>query len=208
MIALSSTKHKIQSEYLGLRRYEDILATQAQLSSEVRGTDAIRLLGMEFHSVITLGVRGDKGSDIVPGESEIPVVQTDRGGQATLHTPGQLVIYPMMDIKTLGIGVRDFVCLVTKATSRLLRGYGIESFQGPAPGLYTQRGKIAFLGIRIDNGVVRHGLALNVSNDTSVFGSIKSCGVMAAKIDKMQNYGETFGSLEDVFQEWTECFAQ
>lgn len=206
---MSFTNTSISSEFMGLQHYEDVLLKQSAASLNVRGTSAIRLFGMEFHPVITLGIRGDMATDLLPSHVDIPVVKTDRGGQATLHTPGQLVIYPMMDIKSHGIGVRDFVCLITKATSRLLSQYGIESFQGAAPGLYTANGKIAFLGIRLDNGVVRHGLALNVFNDTTVFGSIKSCGVMAAKIDKIQNYDVSAGkSLVDIFQEWTECFDQ
>ncbi|MBL7543751.1 MAG: lipoyl(octanoyl) transferase LipB [Bdellovibrionaceae bacterium] len=198
------------SRYLGLCSYQQVALEQQSRAGRIRGTSEMCVLGMEFESVITLGVRGDQSQDVLFERSEakaeaIPVVQTDRGGQATLHTPGQLVIYPMMDLKVHGIGVRDFVCMVVKATSAVLKGYGITSFSGPAPGLYTSQGKIAFLGIRVDQGVVRHGLAINVCNDLSYFASIRSCGVNSARVDRVSNYGLK-DDLETIFKKWTTEF--
>lgn len=207
MIELSSTDLNFSSQFLGLQNYQDVLQKQSQMAGVIRDTKQIQILGMEFRSVITLGIRGNRRNDIVSDFDQIPIVQTDRGGQATLHTPGQLVIYPMMDIDAHKIGVRDLVCLMTKTTIGLLKKYGIESFQGEAPGVYTGRGKLAFLGIRVEKGVVKHGLSLNVLNDISLFDIIKSCGVFSAKIDKMQNY-EAMGSktIAELFDEWIEIF--
>ncbi len=202
---MSYTDLNFKSEFKGLSDYQDISAQQLGQADAVRGTKDIHVMGLEFHPVITLGVRGNRDHDIAQPDidSKIPVVQTDRGGQATMHVPGQLVIYPMMDLKTYAIGVRDFVCIVTKATSAVLKKYGIESISGEAPGLYTAAGKIAFLGIRLDRGVVRHGLAINVCNDVSIFSAIRSCGVSAATLDKVQSYESASGlSLESLFNDW------
>ncbi len=202
---MNCTDHfPIQAEFMGLQSYEDILVQQRELVNSIRGTKDIHIMGLEFYPVITLGVRGRREDDLVSHfQSDIPVVQTDRGGQATMHTPGQLVIYPMIDLKSHGIGVRDFVCVLIKSTAALLKKYGIESHSGESAGLYTAMGKIAFLGIRLDQGVVRHGLALNVSNDTNYFNSIRSCGVSSASLDRVQNYDSGADlDLNFLFQNW------
>tara|TARA_B110001454_G_scaffold122549_1_gene114456 strand:- start:46973 stop:47704 length:732 start_codon:yes stop_codon:yes gene_type:complete len=195
----------IHSEYLGLQVYDQVLAQQLELSNSVRGTKQVHVLAMEFHPVITLGVRGRAEDDLVlAAESKIPVVKTDRGGQATMHMPGQLVVYPMIDLKAYGIGVRDFVCVMSKATSSTLKNYGIKAFSSDeAPGLYTVHGKIAFIGIRLDRGVVRHGLSLNVMNDVAQFTAIRSCGVTSAAIDRVGNYETLLPmDLKSVFEKW------
>ncbi|MBL7555314.1 MAG: lipoyl(octanoyl) transferase LipB [Bdellovibrionaceae bacterium] len=194
----------LSAEFMGLKEYEAVVAKQLELVGAIRGTRKIHVLGLEFKPVITLGVRGRAEEDLAGVDNSIPVIQTDRGGQATMHTPGQLVVYPMMDLKTYGIGVRDFVCVISKATSATLKHYGIESFSSDeAPGLYTVRGKIAFIGIRLDRGVVRHGLSLNVSNDLAHFSAIRSCGVSSAAIDRVKNYETTLSlDLNSVFQKW------
>jgi lipoyl(octanoyl) transferase len=211
MTALNFTNESMTARYLGLRLYDEVLASQKEISDTVRNTKDIQILGMEFHPVITLGIRGDQNSDLLqpPNEIPIPVVQTDRGGQATLHTPGQLVIYPTMDLKTYGIGVRDFVCVLTKATTSVLKTYGVDAFASDSPGVYTHKGKIGFLGIRMDRGVVRHGIAINIRNDVSVFNHIKSCGVSSAKLDRLQDYpaGENV-DLQMFFHQWTKAFSQ
>jgi len=202
---LSSTNQEnLSSEFMGLQAYPDVVAKQLELVGTVSRTKNIHVLGLEFKPVITLGVRGRADEDLAHVDSSIPVVQTDRGGQATMHTPGQLVVYPMIDLKIYGIGVRDFVCVLSKATSATLKHYGIESFSSDeAPGLYTMRGKIAFIGIRLDRGVVRHGLSLNVSNDLAQFSAIRSCGVSSAAIDRVNNYETTLSvDLNSVFQKW------
>lgn len=196
-------------KYLGLKKYLEVDSLQNKLSAKIRHTKSVEVLGMEFEPVITLGIRGNQGCDLIRPQSEtpIPIVTTDRGGQATLHGPGQLVIYPIMDLKEYGLGARDFVCLIHRATSRLLKFYGIDTQSGPAPGLYTDVGKIAFLGIRIDRGVVKHGLAINISNDLGNFNFIKSCGVFSASLDKLQNYSpEAVINLAVVFKKWVTEF--
>lgn len=201
----STNTENIVAEYLGLRDYAAVLAEQLKLADSVRGTKQIRVLAMEFRPVITLGVRGSQEEDLDQSvDSSIPVVKTDRGGQATMHMPGQLVVYPMIDLKSYGIGVRDFVCVLSKATSATLKHYGIEGFSSDeAPGLYTVRGKIAFIGIRLDRGVVRHGLSLNVSNEIAQFAAIRSCGVTSAAVDKVTNYETKLPTdLPSVFQKW------
>lgn len=201
----STNLENLSAEFLGLQDYSDVLAKQLELVDTVRGNKHIRVLGLEFKPVITLGVRGSREDDLdESADQSIPVVKTDRGGQATMHMPGQLVVYPMIDLKAYGIGVRDFVCVLSKATAATLNSYGIDAFSSDeSPGLYTVRGKIAFIGIRLDRGVVRHGLSLNVSNDITQFGAIRSCGVTSAAVDKVSNYKTALPTdLSSVFQKW------
>lgn len=196
-----------RNRYLGLCAYHEVAERQKRVAEKIRNTRSIYIYGMQFEPVITLGVRGHFEQDLLNTQSDIPIVKTDRGGQATMHTPGQLVIYPCLDLKQHRLGVKDFVCLIVKTTGNVLKTFGIETNQGESPGLYTARGKIAFIGIRVDRGVVRHGIAINVGNELAAFGSIRSCGISGAAVDKMQNYreGETF-DLGLLFQQWVEAF--
>ncbi len=200
MTELNYTK-STSVHFLGLVNYQDISVQQVRLAERIRSTQDIEILGMEFHSVITLGIRGE-ASDLQVEQKEIPIVRTDRGGQATLHNPGQLVIYPTMDLKAHGIGVRDFVCMLIRATSAVLKAYGIESNSVGAPGVYTSKGKIAFIGIRLDRGVVRHGISINLSNELSAFSNIRSCGVTAAMLDRVQNHTRTTLDMSSIFDKW------
>ena len=130
---------------------------------------------LEHPSVFTLGQAGRREHLLLPGD--IPVVQTDRGGQVTWHGPGQCVVYLMLDLRRMGLGVRELVDRIEAAVVGVLSDYGIEGRpRREAPGVYVDGAKIASLGLRVRRGCSYHGLALNVDADLEPFGRINPCG--------------------------------
>ncbi|TBW11730.1 lipoyl(octanoyl) transferase LipB [Azotobacter chroococcum subsp. isscasi] len=130
---------------------------------------------LEHAPVFTQGQAGKAEHVLFPGD--IPVVQVDRGGQVTYHGPGQLVGYLLLDVRRLGIGVRELVSRIERSLIELLAGYEVEAHAKPdAPGVYVGEMKIASLGLRIRNGCSFHGLALNVDMDLAPFRRINPCG--------------------------------
>lgn len=168
------------------------------------------LMGLEHTKVITLGRRAEPQSNIVVdasvlSEAGYEVVLTDRGGEATMHQPGQLVIYPIVPLRKYSLGIKAYVDLLLETTKEVLERLEIATISSlDRPGLYTNTGKIAFIGIRVDQGVSRHGISINVSNDLKDFSYISSCGVKDATLDKTSNYKDLntktlFGMWHDVF---------
>lgn len=141
-----------------------------------RGPDTADEIWLLQHpAVFTQGQAGKAEHLLMPGD--IPVVQADRGGQVTYHGPGQLVCYLMLDVRRLGIGVRELVSRIEQSIIGLLSSYGVQAVAKPeAPGVYVEGAKIASLGLRIRNGRSFHGLALNVDMNLEPFGRINPCG--------------------------------
>ena len=131
---------------------------------------------VEHDPVFTLGQAGKPEHVLMPGD--IPVLKVDRGGQVTYHGPGQLVAYPLLDLKRLGIGVREYVCRIEQAIIDTLAGWDIHAQRREgAPGVYVDSGaKIAALGIRVRHGRSFHGLAFNIAMDLEPFRRINPCG--------------------------------
>jgi len=130
---------------------------------------------VEHPPVFTQGQAGKAEHLLGPGD--IPVVQTDRGGQVTYHGPGQLVIYLLISLREAGVGIRRLVSVMENAVIELLAARGIEAqARADAPGVYVDGKKIAALGLRVRRGCTYHGLALNVSNDLQPFQRINPCG--------------------------------
>lgn len=110
-------------------------------------------------------------------ELPAPLLGTDRGGETTFHGPGQLMFYPVVSLRSRGLGVRDYVCLLERSCIKLLAGYAIEAVQRDGlPGVWVGKAKIAAIGLRVAHGVAWHGMALNVSVDTAWFAAINACG--------------------------------
>ena len=142
---------------------------------------------VEHPPVFTLGLTGKREHILDAGD--IPVVQTDRGGQVTYHGPGQIVVYLMVDIRRLGLGVRQLVSGMEDAVIHLLSDYGIAAARRKdAPGVYVNGDKIAALGLRIKRGYSYHGLALNVDMDLSPFTRINPCGYDDIPITQLSRY--------------------
>ncbi len=160
---------------LGQQDYQTSWQAMSDFTNQ-RTPDTIDQLWLVEHPpVFTQGQAGKAEHLLFPGD--IPVVQTDRGGQVTYHGPGQLVAYPLLDLRRLNIGVRELVTRIEQTIVATLAHYGIESAAKPdAPGVYVNGDKIASLGLRVRRGCSFHGLALNVDMDLSPFGRINPCG--------------------------------
>src|SRR5690606_18497172 len=140
---------------------------------------------VEHQPVFTLGQAGRREHLLNPGD--IPVVPCDRGGQVTYHGPGQLVFYPLLDLRRYDLGVRQFVQLLEEVLLRTLADYGIAAERREsAPGVYVAAAKIASLGLRIRRGCSFHGLSLNAGMDTEPFRRINPCGYAGLQVTDMR----------------------
>lgn len=143
---------------------------------------------LEHPPVYTLGLAGKPEHILNP--ATIPVHRTDRGGQVTYHGPGQLVLYPLLDLKRKGISIRNYVNLLEQSIIDLLERYGIAAVRREgAPGVYVVNSKIAALGIRVRNGCCYHGLALNVDLDLAPFAGINPCGYAGMEVTRLKDLG-------------------
>lgn len=142
----------------------------------------------EHNPVFTQGQAGKTEHLLAPGD--IPVVQTDRGGQVTYHGPGQITGYLMLDLRRLGIGVRDLVTHIENSMIRTLQQYDIAAAARPdAPGVYVESGaKIGSLGLRVRRGCSYHGLSLNVDMDLEPFSRINPCGLLGMSVTQIADF--------------------
>jgi len=143
---------------------------------------------LEHDPVFTLGMNADPVHVLAAGD--IPVIKVDRGGQVTYHGPGQLVVYPLIDLRRAALGVRDIVTALEQAVILCMARYGISSTTRPkAPGVYVDGAKIASLGIRVRRGASYHGLALNVSMNLEPFERINPCGYEGLTMTQLSALG-------------------
>ena len=156
--------------------------------TDVRGKDtADELWFLQHPPVYTLGKNGKL--EHVLNAQDIPVVNSDRGGQVTYHGPGQIVVYTMLDLSRLKIGVRELVTRIEQSIIDLLADYGVESnARRDAPGVYVNNAKIAALGLRVRKGCSFHGLALNVDMDLEPFNRINPCGYEGLEVTQLKNF--------------------
>jgi len=165
--------------------------------TDERGADTDDELWLLQHPpVFTLGMAADPSHVLAAGD--IPVVQTDRGGQVTYHGPGQLVLYALLDLRRNGLGVRDLVMLLERAVIELVGAHGVQA-QGrrDAPGVYVDGRKLASVGMRIRRGASYHGLALNVDMDLSPFARINPCGMAGMQVTQLADLGVA-GRVDEV----------
>ncbi len=141
---------------------------------------------LQHPPVYTLGKNGK--AEHVLNPADIPVINSDRGGQVTYHGPGQIVVYTLLDLNRLNIGVRQLVTLLEQAIIDLLAAYGVDSSaRRDAPGVYVNDAKIAALGLRVRKGCSFHGLALNVDMDLEPFSRINPCGYEGLEVTQLKN---------------------
>ena len=160
----------------------------------------------EHPPVFTLGLNAAKEHLLAPGD--IPVVQIDRGGQVTFHGPGQLMIYPLIDIRRANIGVRRLVTALEQSVVDLVADYGIEAAaRADAPGVYVEDKKLASVGLRIRRGASFHGMALNVDVDLEPFSRINPCGYEELEMTDLHRLGAEL-QLEDTSQKILPHFLQ
>jgi lipoyl(octanoyl) transferase len=143
---------------------------------------------LEHPPVFTQGMNGRPEHLLAPGD--IPVVAIDRGGQVTYHGPGQLVVYPLLDLRRLRIGIRELVIALERAVAGLAREHGIDAAgRRDAPGVYCGGRKLASLGLRVRRGASYHGLALNVDMDLEPFRRINPCGYQGLEMTQLASLG-------------------
>ena len=136
-------------------------------------------------------------------QNNVSKIKIRRGGEATLHSPGQLVIYPVVSLPLLGLKVRDFIVALEEITQKMLKELGVMTQrEGKYAGLYTEKGKLCFFGIHISEGVSQHGLSINVDNDLKLFNSIKSCGEKDRKHDSLSFYSHLSINKKELFFKW------
>ena len=177
---------------LGRRAYEPVWhAMQAFTDARDEATpDELWLV--EHDPVFTLGQAGRPEHVLAPGD--IPVVRVDRGGQVTYHGPGQLVAYPLLDLRRLKLGVRDYVCRIEQAVIDTLGEWNIEGRRREgAPGEYVDGAKVAALGIRVRRGCCFHGLAFHIAMDLEPFRRINPCGYAGLEVVAMGDLGGPSG---------------
>ena len=150
---------------------------------------------LEHPPVFTLGTAADKNHVINP--KDIPVIQSDRGGEVTYHGPGQLVIYLMIDIKKTKLGPKSLVRNLQEFIQSLLAEYSIESnFIEGAPGVYVNEKKIASIGLRISKGKTYHGISINVDMDLKPFSFINPCGYKDLEVVQIKDFNENITMKE------------
>jgi lipoyl(octanoyl) transferase len=162
-------------------------AMQALTDARDAGTED-ELWLVEHDPVFTLGQAGKPEHVLAAGD--IPVIPVDRGGQVTYHGPGQIVAYPLVDLRRLKLGVRDLVCRIEQALIDVLADWNIEARRRDgAPGVYVGDAKIAALGLRVRRGCSFHGLAFNIAMDLEPFRRINPCGYAGLAVTSMLDLG-------------------
>jgi len=185
---------------LGNQAYADTYEKMRSLVKADSFDDEIWLL--EHDAVFTLGTAADPSHVLNPGN--IPIVQTDRGGEVTFHGPGQLVIYFLLDIKTKKIGPKALVANLQNLIQNILQHYSIESsFVEGAPGVYVGEKKIASIGLRISKGRTYHGISLNVNMNLEPFSRINPCGYEGLEVTQISHFDSnvTMEGVESVATE-------
>jgi lipoyl(octanoyl) transferase len=176
-----------------VRRFEQVayaesLAAMREFVDSRGAETSDEIWFLEHPSVFTQGQGGR--SVHVHDTGDIPVVQSDRGGQVTYHGPGQLIAYILMDLHREGIGPRELVRRIEAAVIATLEDLGIAALRrAGAPGVYVEEAKIAALGLRIRRGMSYHGLSFNVNVDLEPFSRIDPCGYQGLRVTRLQDHG-------------------
>ncbi|WP_333918841.1 lipoyl(octanoyl) transferase LipB [Vibrio crassostreae] len=192
-------QNKLIVKKLGRQDYEPVWKAMHKFTDERTEEDVDQVWLVEHNPVFTQGQAGK--AEHVLNAGDIPVIQSDRGGQVTYHGPGQLVAYFLINIRRKKFGVRDLVTHIENLVINTLKAYNIDSAARPdAPGVYVDGKKICSLGLRIRRGCSFHGLALNVDMDLSPFLRINPCGYQGMEMAQVSQLGGP-SELEDVEQQ-------
>lgn len=184
----STARHSPLLKWLGRADYEPTWRAMQTLT-DGRDADARdQIWFLEHPPVFTLGMNAAPEHVLAPGD--IPVVQIDRGGQVTFHGPGQLVVYPLLDVRRLGLGVRQLVVALESAVISLVASWSIVAEgRRDAPGIYVDGRKLASIGLRIRRGCSYHGLAFNIAMDLGPFSRINPCGYRGLEVVDLKTLG-------------------
>jgi len=175
---------QLRVRQLGLADYEPVWHAMQDFTDQREEHTVDELWLVQHPPVFTQGQAGKAEHVLAPGD--IPVIQVDRGGQVTYHGPGQIVAYPLLDIRRRGLGVRELVNRIEESIIRVLEQYKVkgERREG-APGIYVSDEKIASLGLRVRRGRTFHGLAFNIDMDLEPFQRINPCGYEGLRVTQL-----------------------
>lgn len=186
----------IQIRQLGLQPYEPVSRAMHEFTDTRDETTLDEIWLVEHERVFTQGQAGKAEHVLVPGD--IPVIQSDRGGQVTYHGPGQQVMYVLLNLKRRKLGVRELVTILEQTVVNTLAELNIDAYpRADAPGVYVDGRKICSLGLRIRKGCSFHGLALNIDMDLSPFLRINPCGYAGLEMTQVSSLRSGV-SLSDV----------
>ncbi|WND83320.1 lipoyl(octanoyl) transferase LipB [Lysobacter capsici] len=187
-----SAPPRAQLRDMGRQPYEPVWRAM-QAFTDARGADTPDELWLVEHDpVFTLGQAGKDEHVLMPGD--IPVIHVDRGGQVTYHGPGQIVLYPLLDLRRLKVGVREYVDRIEQAVIDTLAEWNIEGARRDgAPGVYVAGAKVMALGIRVRRGCTFHGLAFNIAMDLSPYQRINPCGYQGLQVTSVLDLGGPSG---------------
>lgn len=173
--------------WLGIQNYQDCWQAMRDFTNQRNSTTPDEIWILEHPPIFTQGQNGKPEHILNPGQ--IPIIAVDRGGQVTYHGPGQIIIYPLIDLKRLKLNVRDIITILEKSVIQLLKDYSIEAVaDSKAPGVYVYGKKICSLGLRIRKGCTFHGLALNVDMDLEPFSRINPCGYPTLQMTQLTEF--------------------
>lgn len=190
-----SLKNALTIRDLGLQDYEATWRAMQDFT-QIRTVDTPDQLWIVEHPpVYTLGLNGKR--EHLLNVRAIQVVQTDRGGQVTYHGPGQLVVYPLLELQRHRLNIRQLVSLLEQAMLSTLAQYGIKAYAKPeAPGVYVAERKIGSIGLRVKRGCCYHGLSLNNAMDLSPFKGINPCGFQNLEVTQLADLGVNIHTCE------------
>jgi lipoyl(octanoyl) transferase len=178
----------VVERYLGLVEYESTWHAMQRFTDERTADTPDEIWFLEHPPVFTLGMNGKREHILNPGD--IPIVQVDRGGQVTYHGPGQLVVYPLIDLRRAKLGIRDLVTALERSVIDYAAELGATAeCRRNAPGVYVEGRKLASVGIRVRRNGSYHGLALNVSLDLEPFSRINPCGYAGLQMTRLVDLG-------------------
>jgi lipoyl(octanoyl) transferase len=173
---------------LGLIDYQDALERMRNFTDTRDNNTPDEVWLLEHPKVFTQGQAGKAEHILNPGD--IPVIQTDRGGQVTYHAPGQLVAYLLFDLKRANISIRQFVTLLEQAVINVLAEFNISAYgDRKAPGVYVNGAKICAIGLRVRHGCSYHGIAFNINMDLAPYSRINPCGFENLTVTQTKDLG-------------------
>jgi lipoyl(octanoyl) transferase len=193
--------------FSALQDYAATVAAMREWTEQRQPDTADEIWLLEHAPVFTLGLAGRREHLLAPGN--IPVVQSDRGGQVTYHAPGQLVAYLLLDLRRTPLGIKRLVALLEHSVIELLAAFDLSaSRREGAPGVYVADAKIAALGLRVRHGCTFHGLALNVALDLEPFTRINPCGYAGLRVTQLADLVTTPVSVASVGAAWASEFIE
>ena len=184
---------------LGLCDYNEALLSQKDTRNQlIKNSGKNTLFLLEHNHTYTLGKNGNPNNIL---NKNCELFESDRGGDVTYHGPGQLVGYPIIDLKTMGLGIRSYVSNIEQVLIHVLYDYGINASIKPGlTGVWIEDRKIASIGIRVSRWITTHGFALNVNTDMNYFSNIISCGIENVYMTSMEKELGKKISMNDIKQ--------